>query len=411
MIETGLQSNISTAKPLPYVWKQSLMDAIPPAGRAGGYQRQRSDYAAFIPAPLPPQPPVAMDAELWRLLSDADRALGRLDGVTQTLPDTGLFLLMYIRKEALYSSQIEGTQASLDEVVAFEQNIAGAENPDDIEEVVNYIRAIRYGIARLETLPVSLRLIKELHAELMRGARGKHKSPGEFRTSQNWIGPQGASLANASFVPPPPHTLIEHLGQFETFIHTDTSLPALISIGLAHAQFETIHPFLDGNGRLGRLLITFLLCEKAILKEPALYLSHFFKLHRSEYYQRLQDIRTHGAWEDWLKFFLRGVCEVAKEAASIGAKIVAQREEHRRLVTAKMTHASAGSAFKLLEHLHSTPVISVTKAAEIIERTYSNARELISKLKELKLLEEFTGRDRDRLYRYAPYLNLLRAEE
>lgn len=408
MNEITLQSNITMRKPLPYDWKLSMADA---SSRAGSYQRQSTGYSAFIPAPLPPQPAVIMDGELWRLLSDADRALGRLDGVTQTLPDTGLFLLMYIRKEALYSSQIEGTQASLDEVVAFEQNIANAENPDDIEEVVNYIRAIKFGIERLQSLPVSLRLIRELHAGLMKGARGKNKSPGEFRTSQNWIGPQGATLANASFVPPPPHTLIEHLGQLETFLHEDFSMPALIKIGLAHAQFETIHPFLDGNGRLGRLLITFLLCEKAILKEPALYLSHFFKLHRSEYYQRLQDIRTSGAWEAWLRFFLRGVREVAKEAADIGAQIVTQREEHRRLVTSKMTHASAGSAFKLLEHLHSTPVISVAGAASVIERTYPNARELVTKLVELNLLEEFTGRDRDRLYRYAPYLNLLRSED
>ena len=411
MIELALKSNISQLRRVPYVWKQSMSDSEMPNARGGSYQRQSSDYSAFIPAPLPPHPPVTMDAELLRLLSDADRALGRLDGVTQTLPDTGLFLFMYIRKEALYSSQIEGTQASLDEVVAFEQNISAAENPDDIEEVVNYIRAINNGLTRLNDLPVSLRLIKELHAELMKGARGQHKSPGEFRTSQNWIGTQGAKLSNASFVPPPPHALIEHLGALEKFIHEDDTLPALIKIGLAHAQFETIHPFLDGNGRLGRLLITFLLCEKAILKEPALYLSHFFKQHRGEYYQRLQDTRTKGDWEGWLKFFLRGVRDVAREAANTGAKIVAQREEHRRLITSEMTRASAGSAFKLIEHLHKKPVISISGAAEATDRTYSNARELVSKLVELNLLEEFTGRDRDRLYRYAPYLNLLRSED
>lgn len=411
MIEAAIKSNITVAKPLCYVWKLSMVAPSVASSRAGTYQRQSSDYSAFIPAPLPPQPPITMDAEFLRLLSDADRALGRLDGVTQTLPDTSLFLFMYIRKEALYSSQIEGTQASLDEVIAFEHNLSAAENPDDIEEVVNYIRAINNGLARLKDLPVSLRLIKELHAELMKGARGQHKSPGEFRTSQNWIGTQGAKIATASFIPPPPQALIDHLGQLEKFIHEDETLPALIKIGLAHAQFETIHPFLDGNGRLGRLLITFLLCEKAILKEPALYLSHFFKQHRSEYYQRLQDTRVLGDWEGWLKFFLRGVRDVAREAANTGAKIVSQREEHRHLITSKMTRASAGSAFKLIEYLHKKPVISISGVADATERTYANARELVSKLVELNLLEEFTGRDRDRLYRYAPYLNLLRSED
>ena len=379
--------------------------------RAGHYARQASDYAAFIPAALPPSPPVAMDAELWRLLSDADRALGRLDGVTQILPDTGLFVLMYIRKEALYSSQIEGTQASLDEIVAFEDSINQAENPEDVEEVVNYIRAINHGLQRLATLPVSLRLIREIHAELMQGARGQHKSPGEFRASQNWIGPKGSTPSNAAFVPPPPHELMQHLGALENFIHSGNDLPELIQIGMAHAQFETIHPFLDGNGRLGRLLITLLLCEKKILKEPALYLSHFFKRYRSEYYQRLQDVREKGDWENWLKFFLRGVGEVAEEAARVASLITAQREEHRRLVLASLASTQAASALRLIEHLHRNPVVSVSKAAEIVERTYVSANSLLLKLAGLGLLEEFTGGGRNRLYRYAPYLNLLRSQD
>ena len=379
--------------------------------RAGQYLLQASDYSAFIPAALPPKPPVTMDNELWRLLSDADRALGRLDAVTQILPDTGRFVLMYIRKEALYSSQIEGTQASLDEIVAFEDSISDADNPADVEEVVNYIRAITFGLQRLETLPVSLRLIRELHAQLMQGARGQHKNPGAFRTSQNWIGPQGSTPSNAAFVPPPPHELLQHLGALETFIHSADSLPALIQIGLVHAQFETIHPFLDGNGRLGRLLITFLLCEKNILKEPALYLSHFFKRYRSEYYQRLQDTREKGDWEGWLKFFLRGVCNVAEEAAQTAARIMAQREEHRRMILAAMSNSQAASAIKLIEHLQRQPVVTVAKAAEIIAKTYVSANTMISKLIGLGLLEELTGQERYRRYRYAPYLNLLRAED
>jgi Fic family protein len=379
--------------------------------RTGHHVQQAGGYRAFIPKPLPPEPPVTMDEELWRLLSDADRALGRLDGVTRTLPDINLFLTMYVRKEALYSSQIEGTQASLDDILAHERKIAGAENPDDVEEVVNYVAAINLGLERLREMPLSLRLIREIHARLMQGVRGKDRTPGEFRRSQNWIGGRNTALAEAVFVPPPAHALMEHLGQLEKFMHTDSSLPVLVQIGLIHAQFETIHPFLDGNGRLGRLLITFLLCEREILSLPALYLSHYFKRYRSEYYQRLQDVRDKGDWEGWLKFFLRGVRETAQEGARTAARIVEQREAHRRLIGEKMSHARAGSAYKLMDNLHQRPVISIAGAAEIIEQTYATARGLVMDLVSLGLLEEITGRGRDRLYRYAPYINLFREQE
>lgn len=376
--------------------------------RAGRYVRQATGYAAFIPTPLPPEPPVRMDDELLKLLSDADRALGRLDGVAQILPDTDLFLAMYVRKEAVYSSQIEGTQASLDDVVAFEEAMEEADNPDDVEEVLNYVTAINYGRDRLHELPVSLRLIRELHGVLMQGVRGRNKHPGEFRTSQNWIGPAGATLRDALFVPPPPDVLLDHLGAFEKFLHEPSNLPVLIQVGLAHAQFETIHPFLDGNGRLGRLLITFLLCEKEILAQPALYISHYFRARRNEYYDRLQAVRDEGDWEGWLKFFLTGVRQTALEATKTASQIMQLRERHRALIAAELTSTSAGNATQLLEHLFRAPSISINKAAEILGRSYPIARELVRKLASLGILEESTGKTRYRRFRYAPYLALFR---
>jgi Fic family protein len=236
--------------------------------RAGRYIRQLEGYEAFIPKSLPPEPPIQIDGELLTLLSTADRALGRLDGATGALPNPDLFVFMYVRKEAVLSSQIEGTQASLIDVLEFESQTLEPDNPQDVGEVVNYIAAINHGLKLLEALPVSLRLLKEIHAKLLQDGRGSERMPGEFRRSQNWIGPGGCSLKNASYVPPPPHEMLQALSDLEKFLHDSTPLPSLIKVGLAHAQFETIHPFLDGNGRAGRLLITFLLCEQKILSFP-----------------------------------------------------------------------------------------------------------------------------------------------
>lgn len=377
--------------------------------RAGTYRPQAGDYNAFFPAVLPPAPPVLFSAETWRLLSDADRALGRLDAVTQTLPDTNLFLLMYVRKEALLSSQIEGTQASLEDIIQYEENILEADSPDDVEEVVNYINALRHGLERLAELPVSVRLIREVHAALMRGVRGQNRSPGEVRTIQNWIGREGSELQNALFVPPPPgQPLNEALSELERFVHSEPDLPVLVQIALVHAQFETIHPFLDGNGRLGRLLITFLLCEKGVLEEPSLYISHFFKRFKSEYYERLQAVRDGGDWEGWVNFFLRGVRDVAREGARTAGEILKLREDHRRLISEELSRAQAGSAAHLLDHMYRSPVVSVASAASIIQRSFANANTLISRLCDLGLLEEITGRERDRLFRYSPYVSLFR---
>ncbi|SIO41125.1 Fic family protein [Rhodovulum sp. ES.010] len=377
--------------------------------RAGEYRAQPGNYKAFFPAPLPPDPGIAFTPETWRLLSDADRALGRLDAVTQTLPDTELFLLMYVRKEALLSSQIEGTQASLEDIIQFENDIQEAENPDDVEEVVNYIRALNHGLGAIERLPVSVRLIREVHCELMRGVRGQNRNPGEIRTIQNWIGREGTDLYDALFVPPPPgDPLNAALSDLERFIHSEPELPVLIQIALVHAQFETIHPFLDGNGRLGRLLITFLLCEKDILEEPSLYISHFFKRYKSEYYERLQGVRDRGDWEGWVNFFLRGVRDVAREGARTAGAILRLREDHRALIAGKLSRAQAGSAAHLLDHMFKVPVISINSASNVIQRSFANANTLVARLCELGLLEEITGRERDRLFRYSPYVALFR---
>ena len=377
--------------------------------RAGEYKSQPGGYKAFIPAALPPQPPMAFSPETWRLLSDADRALGRLDAVTQTLPDTNLFLLMYVRKEALLSSQIEGTQASLEDIIQFEENIHEAESPDDVEEVVNYIRALNLGLNKLDELPVSVRLIRDVHHALMRGVRGQNRQPGEIRTIQNWIGREGSDLENALFVPPPPGAPLDKaLAELEQFIHADPGLPVLVQIALVHAQFETIHPFLDGNGRLGRLLITFLLCEKRVLEEPSLYISHYFKRYKSEYYERLQAVRDRGAWEDWVNFFLRGVRDVAREGAQTAGDILRLREDHRRLISEELSRAQAGSAAHLLDHMFRSPVVSINVAAETIQRSFANANALVCKLCDLGLLEEITGRERDRLFRYTPYVALFK---
>jgi len=245
---------------------------MPDPSRAGRLVKQPQGFKAFIPAFLPPEPPIGMDPELTRLLSDADRALGRLDGAASVLPNADLFVAMYVRQEAVLSSQIEGTQSTLEDVLDFEINARGSERPKDVEEVVNYVRAMNRGLARLEKLPVSLRLIREIHEQLLKGVRGSHRTPGEFRKSQNWIGPAGCTLADATFVPPPIHEMHQALDNLEKFLHDRESLPVLIHCALAHAQFETIHPFLDGNGRVGRLLITFLLCWQGVLHRPLLYL-------------------------------------------------------------------------------------------------------------------------------------------
>lgn len=377
----------------------------PTSTRAGRYIRQPTGYRAFIPTPLPPDPPISLAGELPALLSQADRALGRLDGSVLTLPNPDLFVFMYVRKEAVLSSQIEGTQSSLQDLLAAEANLFDDTLPRDVDEVVNYVRAMRHGLARLEQLPVSVRLIREIHAELMQGVRGSRLQPGELRRSQNWIGPGGSTLATASFVPPPHEEVPGVLGQLEDFLHRDDGLPLLVKIALAHVQFETIHPFLDGNGRVGRLLITFLLTERGVLHKPVLYLSHYFRQHRQAYYDHLQAVRDEGAWEAWLAFFLRGVIEVAGEAAETARRIQLLREQHRTMITDHLGR-TAGNGMRVLESLYNRPILAVSEVEALTGTTYAAANNLVARLVDIGVLAEITGYARNRRFRYEQYVRL-----
>ncbi|RMG11324.1 MAG: Fic family protein [Deltaproteobacteria bacterium] len=373
--------------------------------RVGRYVTQPSGYRAFVPAPLPPDPPVDLGGRLRSLLSQADHALGRLDGAVLTLPSPDLFVFMYVRKEAVLSSQIEGTQSSLQNLLAAEASLHDPDAPADVGEVVNYVRAMNYGLARVKELPVSVRLIREIHAELMRGVRGGKLRPGELRTSQNWLGPGGCTLREATFVPPPPHEVPAALGDLERFLHAEDDLPPLVRVALAHAQFETIHPFLDGNGRVGRLLVTFLLTERRLLAKPVLYLSHYFKRHRADYYDRLQAVRDEGDWEGWIGFFLEGVVEVCGEAAETAAAILRVREECRARIADQMGRAAA-NGHRILERLFDHPIINVATVRDWLGVTPAGANNLVNRLAAAGILREITGYARNRRFRFDPYLRL-----
>ena len=373
--------------------------------RAGRYVLQATGYKAFLPEPLPPFPEVEYDGELRTALSNADRDLARLDAIAALLPNPDLFVAMYVKHEAVLSSQIGGTQSTLEDVLAFEADATHRQAPKDVEEVINYVRAMNHGLRRLDKLPLSLRLLREIHGELMHKVRGGEKTPGEFRTTQNWIGAPGSTLSNAAFVPPPPHELMTALGALEKFLHEGkTTVPLLIRCGLAHAQFETIHPFLDGNGRVGRLLITLMLCEEAALSRPLLYLSVFLKAHRAEYYDRLTAIRTQGHWEQWLKFFLRGMSLTARAATRTAHDIVAVRDTHRNAI------AKNAKALRLLDHLYRQPLISAKHVTAAVGCSTPTALKLLEDFEARGWLKEITGFERNRLYRYQPYMDLFHRE-
>jgi len=373
--------------------------------RAGRTLQQATGYRAFIPAPLPPDPPLVYDGELQTLLSVADRDIGRLDALASLLPNPDQFVAMYVRHEAVLSSQIEGTQSTLEDVLAFEADALRDDTPRDVEQVVNYVRAMNHGLARLRELPLSLRLLREIHAELMQGVRGGDKSPGEFRTSQNWIGGAGSTLNTASFIPPPPHEVLPSLGRLEVFLHeARDTVPLLVRCALAHAQFETIHPFLDGNGRVGRLLVTLMLCEDGALSRPLLYLSLYLKAHRAEYYDRLTAVRTQGHWEAWVAFFLRGVSLTARAATHTAMAIVALRDGHRSAVRRN------AKALALLDHLMLQPTVSIKRVAALLGCTHPTAAKLLGDLETRGWLREVTGYGRNRLWRYQPYVDLFHAD-
>ncbi|MCG9896321.1 MAG: Fic family protein [Fimbriimonadaceae bacterium] len=370
--------------------------------RSGTFLKQPTGYVAFMPHPLPPNSPeLIWDDELRTLLSRADRALGRLDGATENLPNPGFFVAMYIRQEAVLSSQIEGTQSSLADVLEREQEIYSPNQPKDAGEVLNYLSAMNYGLQRLDTLPISLRLVKEIHERLVAGVRGAHQTPGAFRTSQNWIGPAGATLQTAQFVPPPPDRLLEALGAWEDFVHQEGELPALIKIGLLHAQFETIHPFLVGNGRVGRMLITFLLVAEGILAQPILYLSLFLKRNRTEYYDRLQRVRTHGEWEPWLKFFLAGMADTANDSAEKARTIIRMREEHRSLLA-----EDRSAALKVLEWSFEHPVFTIPAVSRDLRLAADTVRRAVAKLEAHDLLSTGPRTSSGTVFRYTPLMDL-----
>jgi Fic family protein len=375
-------------------------------GRSGRYIKQLQGCKAFIPEPLPPRSPdLKIDDELQASLSKADRCLGRLDGSILTLPDPDLFVSMYVRKEAVLSSQIEGTQSSLSDLLKKEANVADPDTPQDIGEVFNYVSAMWLGLERLSDLPVSTRLVKEIHQRLLEDVRGQEKNPGELRKSQNWVGPAGCPIRDATFVPPPPDEMVQALSDWERFLHTKDKLPLLVKIGLAHAQFETIHPFLDGNGRVGRLLITLLLCERGVLLKPVLYLSHYLKQNRGEYYDLLQNTRDAGDWESWIKFFVKGVDEVSRQATDTAREIVGLREKHRSSIVENFGQV-AGNGLRVLEHLYSQPIISVKGIENLTGVTFAAANSLMGRFERVGILNEITGHARNRRYEYNDYVNL-----
>ncbi len=355
---------------------------------------------AFVPHPLPPEPPVSWNASLFQ---KASVSLGRLSGVTGLLPDPHLFLYSYVRKEALLSSQIEGTQSSLSELLLFENEAIAGVPIDDVQEVSNYVAAMNHGLKRMqEGFPLSLRLLREMHGYLLAKGRGSEMQPGEFRTSQNWIG--GTRPGNARFVPPPADHVLECMGAVEKFLH-DESVPSLVRAALAHVQFETIHPFLDGNGRIGRLLITLLLCHDGVLPQPLLYLSLYLKKNRAAYYELLQHVRETGDWEAWLDFFLKGVDETARQAADTVARLLQlfQADRNRLYELGR----AAGSAPRVHEFMQKQPVVSSPRLVRELDLSKPTVNAALSQLTQLGIVEEITGQQRSRVYAYKEYLRIL----
>ncbi|MEM7402696.1 MAG: Fic family protein [Myxococcota bacterium] len=373
--------------------------------QAGTYLIQKmagESYKAYVPVELPPKPPVDL-VRLYAHLEQATLALAQLNAICKTIPNTTLFIYMYVRKEALLSSQIEGTQSSFSDLMLFENRQKPLVSIADVEEVSNYVKAVTHGLNRLkEGFPLSLRLLREMHGMLLAGGRGCDKRPGELRHSQNWIG--GTRPGNALFVPPPVDHLHRCLGDFENFLH-DNSLPVLIQAGLAHVQFETIHPFLDGNGRLGRLLITMLLCNKGLLAEPVLYVSLYLKQNRQTYYQLLQEVRTHGSWEAWLEFFLTGVQQSARQAISTAERINHLFEQDLSK-TATLGRARF-SCKEVLAYMRRLPQVTVPLLAKELKMSAPTARRALESMVRLAILEEISGKKRDKIYVYRDYLNIL----
>lgn len=371
---------------------------------SGRVVRTTTGFWAFVPAPLPPS--LHWSESLISRLSAADRALGELAGLGRTLPNPHLLIQPFMHREAVLSSRIEGTRASLGDLYAHEAAAQPAlfDIPDDVQEVKNHVLALEYGLERLHTLPISLRLIREIHAHLLQGVRGERKLPGEFRRSQNWIGPSGSTPETAPYVPPPVAEMHVALYAFEKFLHASSDLPPLIRLGMVHPQFEAIHPFLDGNGRIGRLLLILLLCEWQLLPQPLLYLSVYFEARRQTYYDLLLAVTQRGVWEEWLEFFLKGVAEQAQDALLRIQRLQDLRETYRRQVQSKRTSARL---LQCVDLLFSRPVITINQVAEALTGNYSMGKRYVERLEILGILQEISGQARNRVYRATDILNAI----
>lgn len=371
---------------------------------AGRWVEQPEGFQAFVPRELTKHIPFELDGQLLMLLSEADREIGRLDSIVDLIPNPDLYIGLFGRHEAVNSSKIEGTQTSISDLLLFEAGQDKEGTKSEQQEVWNYVEAMNYGLERLKELPFSLRLIREIHSKLLEGARGRNKSPGKFRVNQVHVGPPGLPISHARYVPPPPQQMKPLLENLETFLHQQSNIPVLIKCGIVHAQFEMIHPFNDGNGRIGRLLITFLLCWEKVLKRPLLYLSDYLSRNREEYYSRLKSVSDQGDWEGWIGFFLQGVKSVSLNATETGRKILSLRDEHRELIKNEMSKSQ--SVFDLLESLYNHPVTNLSMAVEAMGKSRQTAHKALNKFTELGLLKEVTGQSRNRVYLYQPYIEL-----
>lgn len=377
--------------------------------RAGTLKKQLSGemaYFSFYPSKLPPNPPVEVDSEIIDKLINAHRVLAILDDRATNIPNIDLFISMYVQKEALLSSQIEGTQATLEDI--FNPNIDGNINAE-VDDVVNYIKAAKYAIKRLETLPLCNKLLLETHKILLSGVRGKEKNPGEFRQSQNWIGGAGSTIKTARYIPPDVISMKESLSDLEKYMNAETELDDLIRIALIHYQFESIHPFLDGNGRIGRLLIVLYLLEKKVIKTPSLYLSFYLKEHRIEYYDRMSAIRETGDYEQWIKFFLEGIYASGKSAIETANELIALRDKNiRKLRNEKYTKRTLETMMKVFHYLEAHPIIDIGKTAEDLSIAYNTVSSAVNRFEKLGILHLVKKQGRNKVYSYKEYIDILR---
>ena len=376
--------------------------------RAGRFQNNLSGemaYRSFVPSPLPPEPPITPDSEMMELLVKANSQITLLSGIASRIPNVDLFLTMYVRKEALLSSQIEGTQATLDDIL---NPLLDGNANRDVADVVNYIRATNFVLHRRKELPLCNRLLRETHAVLMQGVRGQEKSPGEFRTSQNWIGGAGSTIKNARYIPPSPNDMTEAMSDLEKYMNAEDDLDLLIRAGLIHYQFETIHPFLDGNGRVGRLLITLFLMEKGVLAAPALYLSYFLKKNRIEYYDRMTEVRRTGNYEQWIRFFLQAVYESALDAVETTDRLVGLHD--RNIARIGDSDRATRNVHKVFRYLETNPIMEIKKTAEALSLSYNAVSRAVSVLTEKGILQQTGKVGRTRIFSYSAYLNILRKD-